>query len=175
LLSYSFADWLELGARADDNLNDGKDPALSPLLRIRPLEDSPGRAPPELAIGSYGNVNGAAQREWVAFAAASKALPIRSGPVMRSVRLHAGLRRNWREGTGEDATVGYAGLEVGLPYWIYLAVEGSTKEDPFPHTPFAFGLQVRHPSGVGFTLSGVQPGFSDGLGLFIGIGINFTR
>lgn len=175
LLTYTPLEWLEVGALLDDAVSDGHSPAFGPMLRLRLLADG-GESPlPEVGVGYYAIEGRREIRERVAFAAASKTFAVSPAAFLRAIRLHGGVRGNWRDSTDDTEAVGYGGLELELPYGIHAIGELSTHEDPLPHTPFAFGLQVRHHSGVGFTASGVQTGSGEDLALYVGIGINFAR
>lgn len=175
LATYGATDWLEVGAIAYDIQNDGQSPGVGPHVRARLVTDQAGSAIPEIGVGYYSNEGRTAEKQRSFFAAASKQVAFDQTSAVRSIRFHGGVRNTWRKATDDSEVVGYGGVELELPYYVFLGAELSTDEDPFERTPFGFGLQVRHPSGVGFTLSGVQPGFSDDIALFIGIGINFKN
>ena len=174
--SYAIYDWLEVGAVLFEVANDGNNPALGPMIRARFVKET--KMIPEVSVGYYSYEDTSpAFGEWkrVLFAAVSKAWKIRDNDKgwFETVRAHGGVRVNWRDvGESSDA-VGYLGADVSLPKQLYLVAEVSTEDNNFPHTPYAFGLQLRHPEGYGFTLAAVQPGFSSGAGVYTGIGINF--
>jgi len=179
LVSYAVTDWFELGATSLDIQNDNDSLSAGPHFRARLLKDE-GKAKPEVAVGYYSNeaniVGAIPQYKRVGFLAASKGFLEKDEGVFRGARVHAGVRHAWRGGgTGSD-TVGYFAGEVALPFYTYFIGEVSTDEltpATHPRTPFAFGFQVRHPKGVGFSIAGMQPGFSADIGLYVGIGIGF--
>ncbi len=172
LVSYGVRDWLEIGSAAIDIQNDSTDPAFGPLVNVRVMRDAEKR--PEVTVGYYSNEGPTRFQKRVLYLASSKKWDVgkRQGPV-KHVRVHAGARQAWRDVNPNTDVVGWAGIEFALPYNLYLVGEVSTEDSNLPHTPFGFGLQVRHPSGIGMTLGGLQPGFSSDIGLVVGIGINF--
>lgn len=185
ILTYAIEDWLEVGATSLDIQNDRGDPSIGPHVRARLLKEEEGSLRPEVGVGYYSYetqssaVNPPLADRRVLFLAVSKDIPLpnraEEKKFVQSARVHAGVRETWRENAG-DATdfVGYWGAEVGLPYHTYFIAELQTDESTNPRTPFAFGVQVRHPAGVAFTVGGMQPGFSNDIGLYVGIGIGFS-
>ena len=175
LLTYAFTDWFELGAIALDIQNDGDSPSIGPTFRARFVRE--GEKRPEIAVGYYSNegtIGPIPDYKRVGFLAASKGFFESDEGLFRGARLHVGVKQLWfGDGVGSD-TVGYLAGEVALPFWTNLIAEVSTDEKGLPYTPFAFGVQVRHPDGIGITLAGMQPGFSADIGLYIGIGIGFS-
>jgi hypothetical protein len=185
--AYGVSDRLELGfSHAGlDNRSDGKSvDANGPALRYRFMEE---------AISGWEGSFGCYWRpgtKYVARSGANLAFSRRIGTVgstRREVRLHAGIRGFWQDGwwigkwlgsqqvslAKDDATLGYGGLEVGLPGSLSLIGEVSTKGGYFSKTPWAFGLQYKMAGGFGCSLGAVQPGYARSAGFFFGIGINF--
>jgi len=174
LATYAVKDWLEVGAVTTDIQNDGHGLSVGPHVRARLLKDEPGSIRPEAAVGYYSTEGRVGNRS--VFAAFSKGRRFgadKERPILRSGRLHAGVRQTWRD-AGADDVVGYFGAEVGLPAHTYLVGEIQTDETAAAHTKFGFGLQARHPSGIGVTIGGFQPGGSSDIALYIGIGIGFS-
>ena len=176
IASYAIHDWLEVGAVLFDVANDGNNPALGPMIRARFVKEK--TKVPEVSVGfySYEDTNplfGDYKR--VIFAAVSKAWKVRDNDKgwFETVRAHGGVRVNWRDVGESGDAVGYFGADISLPKHLYFAAEVSSEDNNFPHTPYAYGLQLRHPEGYGFTLAAIQPGVSSGAGVYIGIGINF--
>ncbi len=172
LMSYGVRDWLEVGATALDVQNDNTDPAFGPMISARVMRDIEKR--PEVTVGYYSNEGRTPFQKRVVFLASSKKWDVgeRQG-FLKHVRVHAGARHAWRDINPNSDVVGWGGIEFAFPYNLYLIGEVATEDANLPHTPFGFGLQVRHPSGIGMTLAGMQPGFSSDIGLLVGIGINF--
>ena len=170
LASYGVTDWFEAGLLVFDVYNNGVSPAPGGVLRGRFLKDD-GSWVPEVSAGYYGNYGGSGQQKNTLFLAASKAIPLPENKVVKSSRIHLGGRESWR--TSANDTVGWVGAEIEFPLHLFLVGEVSTKDQSFPHIPYAWGLQLRHPVGIGLSLGAVQRGFSNGPGFFIGIGIGF--
>src|SRR5262249_21848687 len=143
-----------------------------PWLRLRIIKDE--RWWPEFSVGGIVREGNKHLRRETIFLAGSKGFPIAS-ELLREVRLHAGFRQFWqaRDVNPGDASIVYAGGELALPKYLFALAEISNRSDAFPHTPFAFGLQARIPEGYGFSLAGIQSGNDDGIGVYIGIGVNF--
>jgi len=188
LVSYGVEDWLEVGAVSLDIQNDGLNPGIGPHVRARVVKEKSDSVVPEVAVGYYANEGrervGREQKR-VLFLAASKDIPLpwsdKAKPFVRSARLHAGVRHAWRDapestiGAGNRSdVVGWFGGEIEMPHNIFFVAEFATDEITLPRSPFGFGIQVRHPSGLGLTLGGIQPGFSADIGLYVGIGIGVS-
>ena len=73
-----------------------------------------------------------------------------------------------------DDTIAYVGLEIPVSGTISLIGEIQTKADADTSQPFAVGFQTHTPDGFACTLAAVQTGSTDGLGVFLGIGIPFN-
>jgi|RhiMetdeSRZDD1v2_1073273.scaffolds.fasta_scaffold13391_2 hypothetical protein len=176
MLTYGITDWLEVGVQG--RISDFSDPdrtigAGGPLLRARLLKDESWW--PELSVGGLLREGQADLTRRTLFVAASKGMQITNAGFFRSFRLHGGFRQFW-ESTAEhegDASIVYIGGEIELLKYLYFVGEVSNKDDAFAHTPFAFGVHLRHPSGFAFTFSGVQRGNQDHIDPYVGIGFNF--
>ncbi|HEV8307789.1 MAG TPA: hypothetical protein VGW35_08975 [Methylomirabilota bacterium] len=175
MIAYGVTDWLEVGAigviehfDSDHSLAAG-----GPLLRIRLLEDEGWQ--PEVGLGGVLREGADVLTRRTVFAAASKRFPIDELGILRAVRLHTGIRRYWQDAdvNAANGTVAFLGGELELPRGLFLVAEISTRSETLRHTPFAFGVQVRRPDGFAFTLAVLQTGNQDGLGAYVGIGINF--
>ena len=173
LLSYGVTDWLEIGAIGAYVSIDGASDldAAGSLARVRLLKDEGWI--PQLSVGYYSRFGDDPEQTQTGFLAAYKRFPIgdESGFV-KSLGVHAGGRYSDLE--GGEVVVGYGGIEVQLPYRVYLVVEASTEDDDLGNdTPFAAGIQWRA-GAVNISVAAVQNGndavFDDGLGFFFGIG-----
>ena len=89
---------------------------------------------------------------------------------MKSIGFHLGLRNTWWE-LADNEFRGYGGVELQLPYRLYLVGEMSSRDNDFDiEMPFSYGVQWRA-GGVNISLSALQPGnLPDGPGLWFGIG-----
>ncbi len=179
MASFGITDWLEVGAQGlildADNNDDNQSFAVGgPLARIRLIKDHGWQ--PELSIGGMlreGNEN---LRRRTIFVAASKALGISPKGWLRAFRLHTGFRQFWQDSDVKKSGTGsivYVGGEVELPKYLFVVAEVSNKDNVFTDVPYSFGVQLRHPDGIGFSLAAIQPGDQSQLGVFVGIGINF--
>ena len=93
------------------------------------------------------------------FAAFYNRLPIgdESGFV-KSIGAHAGVRQTWNANT--DQFYVYGGLEVALPWRLYLVGEVSSTDAGSDKVPYAYGLQWRA-KGINISLGEIQTnGFS---------------
>lgn len=177
LLGFGVTDWLEVGAVAsfaDRNAAfDDEEFAIGPQVRVRLLRDKEWW--PEISVGSYSRWGSHALNKVGAYVALSKRFMIDEDGFFRSVAVHSGYRHAWFD---NDAAVGdtyayYGGLEVELPYRLYLIGEISSKDNRVSRkVPFAVGIQCRLP-GVALTFAGIQSGTTDRVGLYSGIGISF--
>jgi hypothetical protein len=128
---------------------------------------------PEWSVGAYFLQGDDPLTKQDVFTALSKAFILHDGCYFNLVRFHLGGRFEWHE-VLDDRPVGYVGAEVRVMPMVYLVSEVSTKDDDVEeNTPYSFGIQVRSHKGFGFSLAGVQDGNTDGLGIFIGVGISF--
>ena len=178
LLAYGITDWLEIGANVlliDANfsqtaLNGG------PFVRVRLFKDE--QWWPEVSAGGFLREGNVLFQRRTAFLAASKVLGLYN-KFVPAVRFHGGFRQVWEQrqfagGQSESGQIVYGGAELKLPKHLWLVGEVSNKDNITPRVPYAFGIQLRHPEGYGFTAAAVQNGLADHLGFYIGIGINFS-
>ncbi len=159
----------------------GRDTELAvagPMVRVRLLRDREWW--PEVSIGGYMNWGTPAFNGGVAFVSASKGFQIDPKGFFKSVTLQSGFRETWFEhdqgrGAVRDSAVPYGGLELELPYKIYVIGEINRRnKDIDRRTPFAYGLQCRLPK-VQLTLAAIQDGGQhDRIGIYSGIGISFS-
>jgi hypothetical protein len=176
MLAYGITDWLEVGVHgrvSDFNVPDRTIGAAGPLLRVRLLKDESWW--PELSVGGLLREGHTDLTRRTLFVAASKGMKITNAGFLHSFRLHGGFRQFW-ESTARhkgDASIVYVGGELELLRHLYFIGEVSNKDDVFAHTPFSFGVQLRHPSGFAFTFSGLQRGNQESIGPYVGIGFNF--
>jgi len=176
LLSYGVTDWLEIGALfsyIDIDHGDGLFSA-GPMVRVRLLKQD--NVIPELSVGAYAFFGD--EEKYSAFLALFKSFEISHDGFLRSVGFHAGIRDRWIE-KGPDPSntpVGYFGMEVELPFRLYLVGEVSTEDKDFSDsTPYAFGVQWRL-GGINISVACADPGFPfvHEPSLFFGIGTQLS-
>ena len=148
-----------------------------PLLRIRLLRDQ--QWWPELSVGGYLRWGTNAQDAGTIFVAASKRIPIDPEGFFKSITVQSGFRETWfdqDQGVNRvrDSARGYGGVELQLPYRIYLIGEYTQKNNDFDRRqPWAAGFQCRLP-GVELTCAALQDGGQhERFGIYSGIGISF--
>jgi len=171
LVSYGVTDWFELGLVGnyvflEDAIGDDL-AVLGPMARVRLLKDE--GLLPQLSLGYYGKFGDAAAETNTGFLAAYKRFPVgdESGFV-KSIGLHLGGRFSSLD--ANDVSVGYGGLEVQLPYRLYIVGEISTKDsDVHSDVPYAAGIQWRA-GGINISLAALQTGGLDDPGFYFGIG-----
>lgn len=157
-----------------------------PEVRIRLLRDRSDKWWPELSIGSYvhlgtpdglpvGPLNG-----YNAFIAASKTVPICEHGFIKTITFQGGFRTQWltadvvHEKTSER---GYGGLEVQLPWNLYVIGEIVSRDNELDNTvdtghnrfPWAAGLQWRGRN-FGCTIAALQNGIENSPGFYFGVG-----
>ena len=147
--------------------------AFGPQLKVRVLEEQD--VLPELSLGGYMYFGDNVAEYNAAFMALAKRFVIADKGIVRAVTTHVGLRGAWfdNDAINDNALIGYAGLEIGLPKHLALIGEISTKDDLYNKMPWSFGIQAKHPDGIALSLAAVQPGFANEPAVFIGVGINF--
>lgn len=173
IAGFGITDWLEVGAQGllvDLPGNDDNPTVGGPQLRVRVLKDEAWH--PEVSVGGIFLFGDEVLEKNTAYVALSKGLRISDTGPIRGVRGHAGFRQAWIE-VGEDQSIGFFGAELELPKHIFIVAEVSTKDGGLTKTPWAAGIQVRHPDGFGLTLAIVQTGTLTELGVYVGVGINF--
>jgi hypothetical protein len=169
-VAYGVTDWLELGLFGNYIFVDGADDlsAGGPLARVRLLKDE--GLIPQLSVGYYGMFGDDAIESNNGFIAAYKRFPIgdESG-FFKSVGVHLGGR--YTSNDAEDFVVGYGGLEVQLPYRVYLVGEVSTEDNDYhKEVPYSAGIQWRA-GGINISLAALQSGtFDEDPGFWFGIG-----
>jgi hypothetical protein len=194
LLSYGVRDWLEVGfigdlldLSIDQNGTSTENTYVigGPEVRIRVLRDRSDKWWPEVSIGTYfhlgtphlsplSTLNG-----YNAFFAASKTLPICERGFFKSITFQGGFRTQFlttdlvEESTSER---GYGGIEVQLPWNIYVIGEVISRDSQLDKTlggekrvPWAAGLQWRG-RWFGCTIAALQNGGEDSPGLYFGVG-----
>lgn len=167
-------DWLEVGGIGyivDVDQDDFF--AGAPFARIRLLRDEAWL--PELSVGGILREGDDALVRRTAFVTASKLFDVDGAGPLPGIRPHGGFRQVWQDDdvNEETGSVGYVGGEILLPKHTYFVGEVSNKADLVPFTPYSFGIQVRHPSGFGFSLAGLETGLQGTLGVFVGIGVSY--
>jgi hypothetical protein len=175
MATYGVTDWLELGAlgRVSDLDNQNQSIAAGgPVGRVRLLKDE--GIWPELSVGGMLREGKKNLTKRTVFLAGSKKMDL-DNPVMRSLRLHAGFRQFWQDGSVNvaNASIVYLGGEVEFGRNVFLVGEVSNKDDAFKHVPFSAGVQIRSQDGKAFDVAVVQSGNEDEVSLFIGVGIEF--
>lgn len=176
LASYGVTDWLEIGGLFSAIDIDGGDTLYSggPFFRVRLMKQD--EMMPEISVGGYSFLGD--EEKYSAFLALFKSFEISNDGFVRSVGVHAGIRERWIEKGPDpsDAPVGYFGLEVELPFRLYLIGEVSTRdEDLGDDVPYAFGVQWRL-GGINISVACADPGFPfvDEPSFFFGIGTQLS-
>ncbi|MGI8604509.1 MAG: hypothetical protein ACR2OZ_16175 [Verrucomicrobiales bacterium] len=170
LLAYGVTDWLEVGAIGNYiSLDEGEDPiAGGPFARVRLLKDEGWI--PQLSIGAYSEFGDTALERYGVFAAWYKRIPIDEDGFIKSIGFHGGLRQTWHESPVEDVFNTYSGIEIQLPFRLYLVGEVALRDhDAQAETPYAFGVQWRA-AGVNISVAGIQNGNVDDPAFYFGIG-----
>jgi hypothetical protein len=175
MATYGVTDWLELGAlgRVSDLDNQHQSIAAGgPLGRVRLFKDE--GMWPELSIGGMLREGKKNLTKRTVFVAGSKKMDLES-VIVHSLRLHAGFRQFWQDGSVNvaDASIAYIGGEVEFGKSVFLVGEVSTKDDAFRRVPFSAGFQVRSQDGKAFDVAVVQSGNEEDISLFIGVGLDF--
>ena len=177
MASYGVTDWFELGIFG--RMNDRPDHLVQvggggPLARLRLLTDE-GWCP-ELSVGGMLREGHSTVDKRTAFAAASKMMLFAENPLLLSLRGHVGFRQLWQNSRVAEAngSVVYGGVEIELPYDVYLVGELSNKDDVFNHQPYSFGAQWRPNHVLGLSAAGVQTGGEDQVSLYVGIGATLS-
>lgn len=195
MVAYGVTDWLEVGVftlavvadpspfKTGSSAGDKETLTLAgPFARVRILKDEEWW--PEVSVGGIW-LDGDSSSDLLArqevFVALSKRFDIDPEGFIKGVRVHGGGRYIWRHERPDGLLIPangvtiYGGVEVELPYAIYLVGEVNTKDDVIgPRTPYAFGVQWRPNQVVGISLAGMQPGDSaHSISLWVGVGLNF--
>jgi hypothetical protein len=175
MATYGVTDWLELGAlgRVSDLDNQHQSIAAGgPVGRVRLFKDE--GLWPELSIGGMLREGKKNLTKRTVFMAGSKKMDLQNDFV-RSLRLHAGFRQFWQDGSVNvaNASIGYVGGEIEFGKNVFLVGEVSNKDDVFRRVPFSAGFQIRSPDGKAFDVAVVQSGNEEDISLFIGVGIDF--
>jgi len=175
MATYGVTDWLELGAlgRVSDLDNQHQSIAAGgPVGRVRLFKDE--GMWPELSIGGMLREGKKNLTKRTVFVAGSKKMDL-DNDYIRSLRLHAGFRQFWQDGSVSvaNASIGYVGGEVEFGNNVFLVGEVSNKDDVFRRIPFSAGVQVRRPDGIAFDVAVVQSGNDEELSMFIGVGLDF--
>lgn len=172
--SYAVTDYLELGAQWVDASPDSNThfDVVGPQGRLRLMQEE--KILPEVSVGGLLKEGSDQITQRTAFVAASKFMDIDQEGLLKRIGLHAGFKYLWLDSDFNESNgaVGYTGAELALPKNLFLVGEVSLKDDVYDKTPYSFGLQMRHPSGFGFSLAGIQSGFESRTAAYIGVGIN---
>lgn len=165
-MSYGITDWLELGA-IGNYVSAGDDPAgAGPVLRVRLLKHD--GLIPQVSVGGYSVFGDDAVERHSMFAALYNRLPIADEKgFVKSLGVHAGVRQTWTP--DNDRFHVYGGLEVQLPWRLYLVGEVATTDSGSDKVPYAYGLQWRA-KGINVSLGEIQTGNASRVGTFFGIG-----
>lgn len=176
LVTYGVTDWLEVGGfglyvhgydpavYGDDHFEMGQVNARARLVR-----DEGGL--PEITIGGIVGFGDDRPAQDSLYVSASKGFALSDGDIMRSVRVHAGLRETWRH-LGDDYFTGFAGLELEVFRNLFLIGEVNFRDDSFNHTPWSAGLQYRSGDfGLSFAL--FQDPFNSDKTTWVGIGVSY--
>ena len=176
LLSYGVTDWLELGG-VGNIVQDapGTPGAGGPFGRLRFLKrtdlirltsDCEVSVNSQASFGGYGKIGSYDLEQASIFLVFTERFELNLGPII-SVALDAGMRQTWTN--RNDSIRGYFGLEVQLPYRIYIIGELATNSSVDEQVPWAAGLQWRA-GGVNVSAGALEPGDGDDVGFFFGIG-----
>ena len=144
--------------------------AGGPFARIKVLNEA--KWLPQMAVGGISIIGDDTLEQHTLFFALSKNFSLRSMGLPIDMKLNAGVKKLWFEARADDHA-GYFGAEVKLPKHVYLVGEIQQETTGSTAVPWSAGVQVRHPEGYGFSLAALQPGGSNNVGVFIGVGINF--
>lgn len=170
LISYGVTDWLELGANllfVDQEQGDTLFSA-GPLARVR-LVKHDGWIP-QVSVGGYGKIGDDPIQFASAFVALTERIEVKQGPL-ESIAIHAGARQTWHDGF--DSFRGYAGVDIQLPWRLYIVGEIATESNEENFTPWAAGLQWRA-GGINISTAAVTAPETGGeVGFFFGIGTAF--
>jgi hypothetical protein len=176
LVSYGVNDWLEVGGFFASAF--GLDPARvgdsdfyagQAQARVRLVRDE--GIMPEISVAGVAGFGDDAISKHSMLLMASKGVSLAEGDIMRSARLHSGVRHDWR-GVGIEVTTAFIGLEVEAFRNIFLIGDVNTKDDSFIKTPWSAGVQYRD-KGFGLSLAIVQDGNRTDETYFIGIGVSY--
>ncbi len=174
MASYALTDWFELGAQWFDASPNGDThfDVVGPQARMRIHQESD--ILPEVSVGGFLKEGDSQVAQRTTYVAASKFLDLDQDGLLKRIGLHAGFKYVWLDSDFNEANgaIGYTGAELALPKNLFLVGEVSLKDDLYDNTPYSYGLQLRDPSGFGFSLAGVQTGFESRPGIYIGVGIN---
>lgn len=177
LAVYGITEWLEVGGQF---LIAGRDPdntaeSAGPQVRVQLLQGDDAFA--DVSVGGVFLFNDVERQ--VAFGAVSKnvACPLGEKCPCQAIVVHLGARQFWQNvkgGANVDDAVAYGGIEFLLGDTISLIGEIQSKADADSHQPFSVGFQAHHKEGFACSLAAIQPGTTDGIGVFAGIGIPFN-
>ena len=170
LAAYGITDWLEVGAlflAVTDVPGDGTDMIGGPYARLRLLKHDGWI--PQVSVGGYGKFGDSAIRESGAFLAATERWELNNAGPFKSIALHTGIRQAWTKEI--DSFRGYWGVDLQLPYRLYIVGEIATKAKGETDTPWAAGLQWRA-GGINISTAAVDVGAGK-TGFFFGIGSQF--
>ena len=120
----------------------------------------------QASFGAYGKIGSYDLEQASIFSVFTERFELNLGPII-SVALDAGMRQTWTN--RNDSIRGYFGLEVQLPYRIYIIGELATNSSVDEQVPWAAGLQWRA-GGVNVSAGALEPGDGDDVGFFFGIG-----
>lgn len=177
LVTYGVTDWLEISGfgltaygidpvrAGDDNFEMGQVNARARLLR----ED---QSLPEITVGG---IVGFGDEPLVAhslFLAGSKGFTLSEGDVMRSLRLHTGIRQSWLDKNDIDVTTAFFGAELEVFKHLFLVGEVNTRDDDFRKTPWSAGLQYKSDS-FGFSAAVLQAPNETRETYYVGIGVSY--
>lgn len=177
LLIYGLSDQIEVGGQfllAGPDQSDLSE-SFGGQVRVQVLDAADSVA--DVSLGGVLLFNDI-ERQMV-YAAASKKVDCGedSKCPCNSITFHVGARHFWWSIDGAsdiDDTVAYGGIEVPVADSIHLVGEVSTKSDSDAHQPYSVGFQVRNADGFSCSLAAIQPGGTEGAGVFAGIGIPFN-
>jgi hypothetical protein len=183
LLSYGVRDWLEIGFVG--NLLDVNSPGPpsredtfvvgGPMARIRLLRDREWW--PELSVGGYVKWGSPFFNNANAFVAISKTIPIDEKGFLKTVTFQGGFREAWLDEPAAVSNVNrvYGGLEVQLPWRLFLIGEVTQRDDQLPvppdllrEIPWAAGIQWRGHN-FGCSLAALQNGGESRPGIYFGV------
>jgi hypothetical protein len=174
MASYGVTDWFEFGLVGNYVSIDGAEDfgGIGPMARLRFLKND--GFIPQMSIGGYYKFGDDLGTSASVFTAAYWRIPINEDGFFKSLGIHGGVRENWYDVGPSDAFRAYTGIELQLPYRLYLVSEVTTEDDDRDtEVPYSFGAQWRL-YGINLTVAGIQNGtLPKGPAVYWGIGAGF--
>jgi hypothetical protein len=168
IISYGVTDWLELGG-IGSLIATGDDPiGAGPMVRVRLLKNDGWI--PQFSVGGYTVFGDDPVERYSMYAAAYNRIPLDENGLVKSIGVHSGVRQTWF--SDDDQFYVYGGLELQLPWRLYLVGEVSTTNTGSDTVPYSYGLQWRA-KGINISAAEIQNGSGGSPGFFFGIGLGW--